>query len=80
MRLFAARGGSAPFFRQIETMGDGQARGMIADRERHRDLAIVLLAEPAAILACDADRMGPLFRYAAVVHDPGVDRAALPFN
>ena len=48
---------------------------MIGDRQRHRDLAIVLLAEPAAILPRDADRMGPLFRNARVVHDPGFDGA-----
>ena len=48
---------------------------MIGDRQRHRDLTIVLLAEPAAILPRDADRMGSLFRNARVVHDPGFDGA-----
>jgi hypothetical protein len=47
----------------------------MGDRHRHRDLAIVLLAEPAAILPRDADRMGALFRNARVIHDPGFDAA-----
>ncbi len=47
---------------------------MIGDRQRHRDLAIVLLAELAAILPRHADRMPALLGKAGVVDDPGLDR------
>jgi hypothetical protein len=42
---------------------------MIGDRQRNRDLTIVLFAEPAAILACDADRMRALLRKNGIIAD-----------
>jgi hypothetical protein len=48
--LLAAGGIAGPVLRQIEPPGHRQARLMIGDRQRHRNLAIILLAELAAIL------------------------------
>ena len=64
----------SPSSRQIEPIGDRQARLIVGDRKRDRDLAIVLLAELPAILARNADRMLALLRKAGVVDDPGPDR------
>ena len=47
---------------------------VIGERQRYGDLAIVLLAELATVLASDADRMLALFRKAGVVDDPRFDR------
>ena len=66
-----------PALRQIEPVGDGQARMVIGHRQAHRDLAVVLLAELAAILAGHADRMLALLGKAGVVDDPGADRSLL---
>src|SRR5271168_3693714 len=49
---------------------------MIGDRQRYRDLAIVLLTELAAVLARHPDRMSPLLGKARVIDDPGLDRPA----
>src|SRR3954469_18044765 len=46
----------SPLLRQIEAIGDGQAGRAIGERERHGHLAVVLLAELAAILTPDPDR------------------------
>src|SRR5271154_3553308 len=48
---------------------------MIGDRQRHRDLAIVSLAEPSAILSRHAHRMHALLHEARVVDDPSFDPA-----
>ena len=47
----------------------------IGQRQRHRHLAIVLLAELTAILPRNAHRMPPLLGKARVVDDPCRDRA-----
>ena len=49
-----------PCLRQIEPVSDRQACRMIGDRQRNRDLTIVLFAEPPTILSRDADRMRTL--------------------
>src|SRR3954451_25383904 len=46
------------------------------DRQRHSDLAVVLLAQLARVLAGHPDRMPALLRKAGVVDDPGLDRSA----
>ena len=48
---------------------------VIGQRQRHRHLAVVLLAELAAVLPCHADRVPPLLGEARVVDDPRRDRA-----
>ena len=58
----------------------GRLAGMIGNRKRHCDLAIVLLAEPTAILPRDAHRMRAFFRKAGIVDDPGFDPIALSFD
>jgi len=50
-----------------------QACRMIGDRQRNRDLTIVLFAEPPTILSRDADRMRALLRKTGVIDDPGFD-------
>jgi len=52
---------------------------VIDQRKHHRDLAIVLLAEPVTILARHADRMPPLFWKARIIDDPRLDRS-VPFH
>ena len=49
---------------------------MIGQRQRHRDLAVILLAELTAILPGHPDRAPPLLGKARVVDDPGLDRPA----
>ena len=71
--LFAPGFVHSPIFRQIKPIGDRQARRMIGDRKRHRDLTIVGLAEPPAILPGDAHRMNAFLREARVVDNPGLD-------
>ena len=63
-----------PLFRQIQPIGHRQAGVVIGNRQRHRDLTIVLLAELAAILPCHPYRMPALLGKARVVDDPGLDR------
>ena len=43
--------------------------------QRDRDLAVLLLAELAAIPMRDTDRMRTVLREARVVDDPGIDRS-----
>ena len=64
-----------PVLGQIEPVGDGQAGGMVGDRQGNSDLAVVLLAKLPTVLTGDADRMLALFRKASVVDYPGLDRA-----
>src|SRR4051812_37228121 len=63
----------SPLLRQVEAIGDGQAGGAIGERERHGHLAIVLLAELAAILTRHPDRVPALLGEAGIVDDPGLD-------
>src|SRR5258707_15508173 len=62
-------------FWQIKTIGDGQASVMIGNRKRHGNLTIVLLAELAAILPRNPDRMPPLLGESCVIDDPSFDWA-----
>src|SRR3954467_9688128 len=62
-----------PLLRQVEAIGDRQAGRAIGKRERHGHLAIVLLAELAAILARHPDRVPALLGEAGIVDDPGLD-------
>jgi hypothetical protein len=54
-------------------MCDRQAGGVIGERKRHGDLAIVLLAQLTAILPRNAYGMFALLGNASVVDDPGAD-------
>jgi hypothetical protein len=58
-----------------DTIGLGHRRGgsVVGNRQRARDLAVALLAEPAAILAGHRDRVAALLREARVVDDLGLD-------
>ena len=47
---------------------------MIGNRQRHHHLAVGLLAELAAILMMNADRVAALLGKRRVVDDPGLDR------
>ena len=64
-----------PDLRQIEAVGDGQAGAAVSDRDGHRRLTVLLLAELAAILPGDADRMPSLLRKGGVIDNPGLDRS-----
>src|SRR4051812_9382639 len=63
----------SPLLRQIQTIGDRQTGRVIGERERHGHLAVVLLAELAAILARHPDRVPALLGEAGIVDDPGLD-------
>jgi hypothetical protein len=52
---------------------------MVRDRQRNGDLAIVLLAELAAILPRHSNRVLAFLRKACVIDDKGFDRA-VPFE
>ncbi len=73
--LLAPRFVRRPILRQIQTIGDRQARRVTGDRQRHRDLTIVGLAEPPAILPRHAHRVHALLGEACVVDDPSLDLA-----
>jgi hypothetical protein len=47
---------------------------VIGQRQRHRDVAIVLLAEPPAVLPRYANRVLSPFGEACVMDDPQLDR------
>ena len=49
---------------------------MIGDRKADRDLTIVLLAEPPAILPRHAHRVDSLLGKAGIINNPGLDRPA----
>jgi hypothetical protein len=66
-----------PIRGKIEPKGDRQACKLVGDRQRDRDLTIVLLAKLAAILPGDADRMNSLLGESRVVDNPGAYPAAL---
>jgi len=63
-----------PGLRQIQPIRHRQARIMTGKRQRHRDLAIRLLAELTAVLVRNSNRMLPLLGKARVVDDPRLDR------
>jgi hypothetical protein len=67
--LLAPRPIIRPRLGEIEPQRDRQARMIRCNRERHGDLAVVLLAKLAAILSCHADRVLALLRDAGVVDD-----------
>jgi len=73
--------GLAPPFRvvgpalgQVEPIGDRQTGLLVGEGERHRHLAVVGLAEDAAVLPRHPDRVLALLGKAGVVDDPGGDR------
>jgi hypothetical protein len=66
-----------PFLRQIQAVADRKTGVVVGDRERDRVLAVVLLAELAAILTGYANRMLALLGEPRVVDDPGFDRSVL---
>jgi len=78
-RLAQARAVVRPRFRQIQPIGDRQARMLIRNRQRHRDLAVVFLADLAAILPRHPNRMRALLGKASIVDDPCLDRPG-PFD
>jgi len=49
----------------------------VGNRQRYRDLAVVLLAELAAILPRNADRMPSLLGQAGIVDDPSQPPAVM---
>ncbi len=59
--------------RVLQPLGDRQAGGVIGDRERHRDLTIVGLAQTPAVLARNPHGMDALLGEAGVVDDPRLD-------
>src|ERR1700756_194119 len=63
-----------PLLWQIQTISHRQARMMICKRKAHGDLTIVLLAQLAAILPCNPDRMPSLLGKARIIDDPSFDR------
>ena len=75
MRLGAPLRIVRPGLWQIEPVRDRQAHVMIGQRQRHRDLAIVRLAQPPAILARHAYRMRALLLKTCVVDDHRFDPA-----
>src|SRR6266481_5223986 len=64
-----------PFLRQIQPVRHWQARMLIGNRHRYRDLAVVLLAKLTAILPRNTDRMPALLRQTSIVDNPRFDRA-----
>src|SRR5580693_5162067 len=73
LRLVPARLVLRPILSEIEPISDGKAGLMVGQRQRHRDLTVILLAELAAILPGHPDRVPPLLGKARVVDDPGLD-------
>ena len=63
-----------PRLGQGEPRGEGQAGGLICNRQADHDLAVVDLAHLAAILPCHADRVLALLGHAAFVDDPEAQR------
>ncbi len=50
---------------------------IVGSRQAHGHLAVVLFTELTAVLPRHADRVLAFFRYARVINDQGLDRAAL---
>ena len=48
---------------------------VVGDRQAYGNLAVVLLAELAAILTGNANRTGSFLRVASIVDDPGTNSA-----
>src|SRR3954466_13686156 len=65
-----------PRLGQVEPRGEGQASGLIGNRQADQDLAVVDLAHLTAILPCHADRVLALLGHAAFVDDPEAQRPA----
>ena len=76
MRLAAACRVARPFLRQVKPIAHRQAGLAVGKRQRDRRLAVVLLAQLAAILPRHPDRVLALLRKAGVVDDPSLDRAS----
>jgi hypothetical protein len=73
--LDPALGIPGPCLGQIQAPGHRQAGVIVGQRQRHRDLAVIPLAELAAVLTRHPDRVAPLLGDPGIVHDPGRDRA-----
>jgi hypothetical protein len=63
-----------PLLWQIQSVGHRQATQMGGHRETHRHLAVVLLAQLAAVLPGYTHRVAAFLRKARVIHDPALDR------
>jgi len=75
-RLPAPRRIGGPVLGQIKAVGDRQAGRVVGHRQGYGDLAIILLAQLAGVLAGNPDRVPALLGKARVVDDPGLDRPA----
>ena len=64
-----------PALRQVQPIGDGETDRGVGQRHAHGDLAVVLFAQGAAVLAGHADRVPALLGVGGVIHDPGGHRA-----
>ena len=69
---------ASPALGQVEFEGNRQAGQIIGSRQRHGDLAVLWLAQLAAILARHPDRVLTLLGKSGVIDDPGGDRALSP--
>src|SRR3954467_2600902 len=72
-RRLAPRRIVSPLLRQVQAVSDRQTGRVIGKRERHGHLAVVLLAELAAVLTRDPNRVPALLGEAGIVNDPGLD-------
>src|SRR5712691_1733391 len=66
---------AGPHLRKVQTIGSGNAYRLVGHGDRNCNLAVVLLAEHATVLARHPDRVTSLLRDPRVVHDPGGHRA-----
>jgi len=73
--LFTPRPIIGPSLRQIEIESNRQRRQLMRNSERHRDLAILRLAQLATVLPLDADRMLAAFGKSSIVNNPAFDFA-----
>jgi hypothetical protein len=61
---------AGPFLRKVKLISDRKAGVMIGMRQRHRDLAIRLFANLAAILMRNPNGMLPVFGKSGIVDNP----------
>ncbi len=63
----------SPQLRKIEPVGDGKARMQARHRQRDGNLAVILFANLATVLACDPDRVPALLGKTCIINHPGQD-------